>query len=320
MIRPFIIATLVVECLVLTVFAAPSQDDNYVSNYDHYAAQCRAQIGDIPAFSCASGRVIPITVDGKVPGRYTKDMTCDRPALLPNGSQSDGQCVPGSRILNLSELDTQISVMCRQKQIRAKDSLSFDEIDVIAHNPISGATCWFQASATQGGSIDGASVPSPTGADGSTFFNPPEDVVKDGCGICHDNDPFMYSPFMGQVWSQVPVNPFGPYYQVNTPVLGFDKWPTQQMQPRDSTCTGCHRIGTKETCGQLADWASGEAPPGANALAKSYPLSHSMPPFHGQSLATWEVINQASVARIGACCADPTSPACNLTEIAHYFK
>jgi len=294
------------------LFATPLHAESYAD----YAEQCRVEIGDIPAFSCADGAVVPITVNGQPPATYAKDMTCDRPALLPNGADSDGQCVPGSRIVNLTDASKQISVMCRQKHIRPADSMAFDEIDIIAHNPTSGATCWFQASALSGQSIDGTTVPSATDPNSALFFNAPQAVVQDGCGICHDNDPFMYSPFVGQVWSHVPVNPFGPYYQVNLPGLGFDAWPTTQMLPRDSTCTGCHRIGVQETCGQLADWATGKAiPPGANSLAASYPLSHSMPPYHGQTEATWDAINQTSNDIISACCLDPTQAMCNATGI-----
>jgi len=45
--------------------------------------------------------------------------------------------------------------MCRQKRIRAAGSLQYDELDIVAHNPMSGATCWFQASPRNGRPIDG---------------------------------------------------------------------------------------------------------------------------------------------------------------------
>lgn len=293
----------------------------FAGSYAEYALKCSAEIAEVPAFSCAAGAAVPITVNGQTPAAYTPNMTCDRPALLPNGEESDGQCVPGSRILNLSSEAAQISVMCRQKKIRPEGSLLFDEIDVIAHNPATGATCWFQASAPSGQAIDGTTVPPPTDPASSTFFNAPEAVVQDGCGTCHDNDPFMYSPFVGQVWQHVPVNPFGPYWQVDTPGLGFDAWPTTQIQPRDSTCTGCHRIGVKETCGPLAELATGRAlAPGADPLAASYPLSHWMPPYHGQSERTWDVINQASADTLAACCNDPTQAMCNATQIQRYLE
>lgn len=302
---------------VLALTTGPAFADSYVD----YANQCRAEVGEVPAFSCADGAVVPVTVNGQTPSSYTKDMTCDRPALLPNGSDSDGQCVPGSRILDLTHDDTQISIMRRQKLIRPANSLDFDEIDIIAHNPITGATCWFQASAISGQSIDGTTVPSATDSAASTFFREPETVVQDGCGTCHDNDPFMYSPFVGQVWNHVPVNPFGPYYHVNLPGLGFDDWPRTHILPRDNTCTGCHRMGVHETCSLLTDWATGrEIPPGANALATSYPLGRSMPPYHNQTEKTWDVINQASVDRVTACCLDPTQSMCNAVEIEKYLE
>jgi len=303
--------------IALSLFALPLS----AQTYGEYALACSADVGDVPAFSCGDGVVIPVTVDGQTPTSYSPGMTCDRPALLPNGDDSDGQCVPGSRILNLTEGAKQVSVMCRQKHIRAADSLDFDEIDVIAHNSDTGATCWFQASALSGQSIDGTTVPSPTDPASSHFFNAPQDVVNDGCGTCHDNDAFMYSPFVGQVWGHVPQNPFGPYYHVDLPDLGFNDWPLTQILPRDSTCTSCHRIGVQETCGQLMDWATGrEIPPGANALGASYPLSHSMPPYHGQTEATWGVINSPSVAAISSCCFDPTQAMCQATEIQRYLE
>ncbi len=306
-----------VACALSLFFAAPL----HAGSYAEYAAACLAEIGDIPAFSCADGVAVPVTVNGNPPAHYASGMTCDRPSLLPNGSDSDGQCVPNSRIVDLSTADRQISVMCRQKHIRPADALDFDEIDVIAHNPATGATCWFQASAVSGTTIDGTTVPSPTDPASARFFNAPEDVVQDGCGTCHDNDPFMYSPFVGQVWAHVPVNPFGPYWHVDLPGLGFGAWPTTQILPRDSTCTGCHRIGVNETCGQLADWATGRAiAPGADPLAASYPLSHSMPPYHRQTERAWEVINSPAVDKIAACCFDPTQPSCNAVQIERYLK
>lgn len=300
--------------LALAALASPGLADDYVA----YATQCVDEIGEIPAFSCADGVIIPVTVNGQTPMSFAPGMTCDRPSLLPNGSESDGQCVPNSRILDLSTADKQISVMCRQKFIRPDGSLQFDEIDVIAHNPQTGATCWFQASANAGTVIDGTTVPAPTDPASTFFFNQPRDVVHDGCGTCHDNDPFMYSPFVGQVWGHVPVNPLGPYYQVDVPGLGFDAWPTTMIAPRDSTCTGCHRIGVQETCGQLTDWATGRAmPPGANPLGASYPLSHSMPPFHGLTEHSWTQINQQAVNTIADCCLDPAQEMCNATPIGN---
>lgn len=283
-----------------------------------YAELCAEAIGDIPDFSCAEGVSVPVTLNGLQVTSANPSRICDRPSLLDNGEGSDGQCVPYSRILDLSWETQQISVMCRQKHVRGAATLKFDEIDVIAHDPMTGATCWFQASAPIGGVIDGTLVPSPT-SDDTGFWNKPEDVAKDGCGNCHDNDPFMHSPFVGQVWEHVPTNPLGRYYHVDRTdePYGFADWPRMALEMRDNTCIGCHRIGIAETCGELSRWAMGaEVPPGADGIAASFPLNHSMPPEHGLTELEWRVIHQGSADRIASCCADPGQAICDMTPIA----
>jgi hypothetical protein len=301
-----------------------------------YGEACRKEIGDIPAFSCADGVVVPITVDGQtVPP--TKNMTCDRPALLPNGAASDGQCVPYSRILQLSTKTAQIAVMCRQKQISSASSMAFDEIDIVAHNPTTGATCWFQAegkviapkkgAAAPGKNkphlevtvpVDGAHVPSPTARD-TGYWNAPKQTFQAGCGTCHDNDAFMFSPFVGQVWNHMPVDPLGPYYHVDLPPpnnIGFDTWPTEALNPRDNACLGCHRIGVGETCGTLSSEMTGRIfPEGADAWARRYPGSHGMPLDLGITEESWNTIYAASVDQIQSCCSKPDQEACHMTKI-----
>lgn len=289
-----------------------------------YAAQCRAEVGALPDFDCAGGVPVPVTVDGIVV-EDRAPAECDRPALLNNGAGSDGQCVPHSRILNLSTQGMQVSVMCRQKRLRLAESSDYDEIDVIAHNPATGATCWFQAKAAEaGGTVSGRGVPSPTERAESGFWRPPADVVADGCGDCHDNDPFMFSPFVGQVWHAVPSDPAGPYRHV-APELGFAAWPTEVMNLRDNTCLGCHRIGLGKagadgskpgSCGQLAEWMTGLAvPPGANARAQSWPLSHAMPPPVGMDAQEWDQVYGLSLAEVRSCCEDPGQAMCRLSPI-----
>jgi len=289
------------------------------STSDVYAKACREAIGAIPDFSCADGAIVPVTVDGQ-PVTPEPHQTCDRPALLDNGPQSDGQCVPYSRILSLSTKSMQVAVMCRQKKIRSAESLLYDELDIVAHNPITGATCWFQASPKNSQPIDGSHVSSPTAQNVSAVWNDPQTTATAGgvgCGTCHDAGPVMYSPFAGQVWRVMPVDPFGPYFHVDPGHYGFDQWPTLALGPRDNTCLGCHRIGVGETCGQLTRWMSGlDIPPGADAAARRYPLSHGMPPAIAQTLWSWEEVYAASVAEIRSCCQKPDQPTCNRTKIA----
>jgi hypothetical protein len=310
------IAWCIAACLGLGLSLLATDPGHTQSSSDLYAKACREAIGAIPDFSCADGAVVPVTVDG-MPVTPAPGQSCDRPALLDNGPQSDGQCVPYSRILSLSTKTMQVAVMCRQKKIRAASSLQYDELDIVAHNPTSGATCWFQASPSNGQPIDGSHVPSPTAQNVGTFWNDPATTAHDGCGMCHDAGPVMYSPFVGQVWQTLQVDPFGPYFHVDPDHFGFDRWPTWALNPRDNSCLGCHRIGVGETCGSLTRWMSGlENPPGADMRAKSYPLSHAMPPAIGQTLSSWDQVYAMSVSQIRSCCQKPDQPACNKTKIS----
>ena len=301
------------KLLILLALASPATAQ---SSFETYAATCAAEVAVVPPINCGDGVLIPITVNHQTPTSYSKHMTCDRPALLPNGTGSDGQCVPGSRVLDLSTASTQIAVMCRQKNIRTPiDALLFNEIDVIAHNTATGATCWYQAEAPAGTSIDGSNVPSPNAAGAASFWNPIKDVVTADCGGCHDNDPIMYSPFIGQVWEEIATDPLGLYYHV-APEMGFGDWPTLALQPRDNTCLGCHRIGIQETCGDLLEKATGAVPvEGADEWASTFPGNTSMPPWHTQTQLAWNTIFQSSVETLRSCCQDPGQTMCNLSQI-----
>ena len=275
--------------------AATGSSEANEKEFRDYAQRCAVEVAAIPAFDCRSGVVVPVTVNGEVPAQYLPQMSCDRPALLSNGEGSDGQCVPNSRILDLSSSGVQTVVMCRQKKIRPFDSPFYDEIDIVSHNPATGATCWFQAKGSPAAPLNGADVASVQNPEAWKFWEPPREVANDGCGDCHDNDPFMYSPFVGQVWSHVPTSPFGPYRHV-APDLGFGDWPLVSLSPRDSTCTGCHRIGIDQTCGQLLDYMTGRhIPEGADEVASIFPGSHAMPPGRNLTLRGWETIHAASV-------------------------
>jgi len=302
-----------IRILTLVLICAATSASAQTSNAE-YAAACREAVGPLPDFSCADGVPVPVTVDGATPV-YVPGMTCDRPSLLDNGTGSDGQCVPHSRILNLSTPTMMVSVMCRQKVIRDETSLDYDEIDVIAHNPATGATCWFQAEGSRDEPVSGAAVASPTAAVDDSFWSTPETVAADGCGTCHDNDPFMYSPFVGQVLAEIPAAPLGPYFHV-APHFGFDAWPTATFDLRDNTCLGCHRIGTDKTCGELTQWMAGQVVPnGADALARAFPLSHGMPPAIGLSQQQWTTIYGPAIDEIRSCCLDPSQKSCRLTAI-----
>ncbi|MEH6632928.1 MAG: hypothetical protein V7776_19085 [Halopseudomonas aestusnigri] len=272
-----------------------------------YGNMCAEAIRELPAFSCQTGTLIPITIDGgQTPQSYTPHMDCDRPSLLPLGPDSDGQCIPYSRVLDLSVGDAQVAALCRQKKIRTASSVYYDEIDIVAHNAKDGSTCWFQASGKNGLPLDGSLVPSPMKTakakdykEAKAIWNTPAETVKDDCGGCHDNDPFMYSPFIGQVWEHVPTDPEGWYKHLGR---NFKDWKPVSLSTRNNPCVGCHRLGVQFTSGQGTEEATGLAEiTNADEWAQTYPASHFMPVGNFHTEAQWNVIYAKSVENILEC-------------------
>ena len=294
-----------------------------------YGQECAVRVAPIPAFNCETGTLARITVDGVEPTRYTPDMNCDRPALLPRlpGEKTDGQCVPNSRALVLRDDSVaQISAFCRAKLIRPAGTNLYDEIDVIAHSVTTGSTCWFQAKANNpngdpGIGLNGTRVPPPNEAtpppgspSAREFWRSPDSTASEKCGDCHDNDPFYYTPFIAQT-GQLPADPFGKY--ANDIGAAFQQWRKPvSLTPRGNTCIGCHRIGATFTCGKGAlESIGGANSPGLDDWARQYPQSHWMPVMNLFTKRQWDVIYSEAVAQLERCCATPKADGCQFVPI-----
>ncbi len=303
-------------------FIAPAQAAPASQTLLEYGQMCAELIGTVPAFDCTSGTVVPITVNGQTPASYTKGMNCDRPSLLKYGADTFGQCTPYSRIHDLSQGDVQISAFCRREFLRPENSPFYDEVDIVLHSVKTGATCWFHAEYKEGSSsgFDASRVPPPNEkipppgkVAASKFWWQPARTAKKDCGGCHDADPFMFSPWIGQKWALVPTDPLGKYHHLGP---DFAQWHSSAISTRDNTCTGCHRIGNQESCRSFINYAAGiVSPPGGNSLANSYPLSHWMPADNNQSMAFWQAVHSKSVAELKTCCNDPKNPICTITPL-----
>ena len=292
-----------------------------------YGAECAHDVAPVPAFSCADGIVVPITVNGVTPETYAPGQSCDRPSLLPPrpGQRTDGQCVPYSRALVLRDDDVaQISAFCRRTLIRAADSPLYDEIDIIAHSVRNGRTCWFQASlpgepAPDRG-VKGSNVPSPTdvagqppGAEPTSFWNDPQATAALSCVSCHDSGPYMYSPYIAQVHA-VPADPFGLYR--NDVGEAFKSWPIPHgITTEGNTCTGCHRIGNMNSCHVAMFQSIGQARiRELDDWGHQFPQSHWMPPGDLKSEAQWNQAYANSVAQLAVCCEKPSLPQCRIVN------
>jgi hypothetical protein len=296
-----------------------------------YGTQCAREIGEIPPFDCNSGTNIPITIDGKPPHRDESPNRCDRPSLLHPYQDWPGQCIPYSRILNLSRGNTQISAYCRQEKLRKNAMPHFDEVDIVLHHAGNGKTCWFQSQSSKPGAdgIDASRVPPPnekTPPNGRLsaveFWKTPADTAKQNCMSCHDSGPYIFSPYIGQVWDQVPTDPWGKYSSIG-PALAHP--PLLVISTPGNACIGCHRIGSDKSCDVylpfstgMSTLSTGERAQGNNQLANSYPLSHWMPVDNNMSHAEWDAANIRSVKALLSCCTDKgrKDPDCKFTPIA----
>jgi hypothetical protein len=276
-------------------------------------------------------------------------MPCDRPAYLPYPASTDGQCTPYSRVRAVRDDDIQMLLFCRRMFIRPPDSPMFDSIEIIMHNVVTGSTCFFISKnfGEDPNGENGRRVPPPTEAtppQGSIsareLWAPPREVADHGCIFCHDSDPWMHSPWIAQS-EQLPADPWG-FHSVD--VGGpFAAWPKpQSIRTRGNTCTGCHRIGSLNTCGTRTIPTFGEQPakmiqsvgqaphgrfgaqPGSNSAAEpdpvdewahTYPNSYWMPPGNEFTLEQWNVIYEQALADLQRCCADHDAPGCIVEPI-----
>jgi len=314
-----------------------------------YASECAELIAEAPIFSCQDLDLIPTTVNGKTPDNYTRNMKCDRPAMLPYPSNTDGQCAPYSRMKVHRDDDVQMLLLCRRMFIRPVDDPNFDSIEIIMHNVKSGSTCFF-ISKNFGGKPegdDGSRVPPPTETEppegqvsADELWATPQEVADHGCIYCHDSDPWMRTPWISQT-GKLPANPWG-FHSVD--VGGpFENWPKpKSIATRGNTCVGCHRIGSLNTCSSLDIPTFGEQPakmlqsvdqaphgrfnaqPGTvfesppdpyDEWASTYPHSVWMPPGNRLPYTEWREIYQQDVKELERCCDDHDAPGCIVSPI-----
>ena len=323
------------------------------SEMKEYADACEAELGKIPTLDCFGvAKVIPITktwpdgiLENVTDSNYgAASTTCDKPVMLQNS------CVPYSRFAAFTaekirgDKPTQWAYFCRRYEPRPEGSRFFDDVNMIGHNPNTGATCFFNS--TLGASngipvansdlIPGQPVPAsiiPKFGDGDAlkFWYPP--YVKDSPGVtsvdsircarCHDNDAFLNSPFVAQA-KTLPYgeysDPDGPYYAVLFNKISlFDAWrPRHIMGESAEQCTSCHRIGSGATCDDFAMYAADPANSGYAGLLSDFGKTHPWMPVgrtdDGKKMP--EEI-QKSLNFIYQCCADPSDASCRWTPVPH---
>lgn len=244
--------------LVLVAVAPVVNSGASADALQDYAAQCDAAIGaTVPDFDCDAGTEVP-GQGGSFSGPPTSrcgsqsgPITCNQPNRL------NCQCDPGSRFQVLTRTDDAYVVAhCRKE---AGGSGLYGDIAVIQYSRKNGATCFYQAlgNQTHGNMVGGHSAPNApakpvkapsNGAQPQTLWLPPSSTAGIGCGGCHDNGPFIRSPYLNQVQGANALpgsDDFG--FNSNQPYAfvghDFASWKAYKVEVSGNECNGCHRMG-----------------------------------------------------------------------------
>jgi hypothetical protein len=196
------------------------------------------------------------------PDVTTPDVKCNAPNVL------NGECDPHSKfhVLHRNEGGDGIYIVahCRSKG-HPKDSGQFGDIAVIEYNKKTGATCFYQVgpeNAVTGPPLSG-DVKAPRKGLSAYKWNTPQEVFHQNCVGCHDNGPFIRSPYLaqlGEVWPEarhshdlnylpgtLDIDQMSwnaglmPYSFVDST---FQSWQAYSVtSSKAKLCTSCHRLG-----------------------------------------------------------------------------
>ena len=293
--------------------AGPKESDGS-SEMREYVEACTAELGPVPGLDCfGQARVVPVTVTtangvhALTDVDYSNGMqACDKPIMLQN------QCAPYSRFASFTTRavkgrePTRWAYFCRRYTGRPEGSRIFDDVNMIGHNPNTGATCFFNSKlngttgvevsaldASPANPAPASTIPHPGAPDALKFWYPPylkerkynvETVENIRCARCHDNDAFLNSPFVAQAGTL----PYGKYSDPDSPyyavifdkISNYDEWrPRHITSDTASACISCHRIGANSTCKYFADYAANPAKSAFSEVLSDFGKTHPwMPP------------------------------------------
>ncbi len=217
----------------------------------------------------------------EVPDTHPNGANCDRPNVL------NGECDKESRFQVVRDVETkdrrgrvQIVAHCRK---RGHGPGQFEDIAMIGYNSVTGDTCFWQNTLTPMSGDMRKRIPGTR--DGDKVWQTPNSVSNGNCIACHDNGPFVRSPYLSQLKSTPPtvdldpdivkaqaeaakfgsalpgsredgVNKAEPYRFVGK---AFQGWKTYGISLNEgggqNKCLNCHRMGLSKKDG---NWMSGD--------------------------------------------------------------
>lgn len=218
-----------------------------------FTAKCTAAIGiEVPAFNCDEGTLVP---ENNLTGDYP-DQLCDAPNVL------NAVCDPNSRYQVLVQTN-EVAIVAHCRKQNLADGF-YGDIAVIQYNRINGATCFYQAL----GNLPAQTTAPIEGNDPAQDKFPwkdPEETAAINCVSCHDNGPFVRSPYLAQLRDE-PKNrlpgtnegtgPWDQRFNWNNKDLpykfvgnDFQSWKVYSVSVTGtgSGCISCHRLGISST-------------------------------------------------------------------------
>ena len=326
-----------------------------------YARKCMAAMNNVamPGFLCDDDGAQPGHTASTEPLRQGASgaVTCDAPNVL------NGRCDAGSKFHMLHRNNNNdgiyIAAHCRKQEHALGE---FGDIAMIAYNAKSGATCFFQALAgdtatgtlpgdvkppSQGTSLNGLGGAYPWRTPGG-----PHSTASIQCVRCHDNGPFVRSPYLaqlGNIWpaarathdsnylpgtidTELSWNSDGmPYRFVGLDFQGWEAYTvkTNNNSSSASTCTGCHRLGVGQVLNAgVATRFPDEGTSLDFALQATAPegdishYQHSKTPTYSPSSPIWMTPGNIDATPwmtpdAQGMSPDPTDPAANLASAQH---
>jgi hypothetical protein len=166
--------------------------------------------------SCDAGREIPVyraskTASGITLQKLTTPATeCFNPPRLPDARRDGGGCYPGSKLGQLQRGSVWAKWICRRKKDSGKffdPAHNYDDHGLIMFNERTGATCFFDDTdgKTNGNNNPDIDLTSGDPKKVQAFLSTYYRTEGSSCIGCHDNDPFMYSPYLrGAGWETSP--------------------------------------------------------------------------------------------------------------------
>jgi hypothetical protein len=316
-----------------------------------YNCRCKAAMdGWLPRaedIRCSAGEEVVVykgtkTEKGLALAKVTSEETsCFNPPRLSDAQAFNGGCNPGSKLGQLQHGSVYVKWICRREHFQAdvtNPTIPYDDTGFIVHNARTGATCFYDDH--DGLTTDGNN-PDPNidgdAAKAAAFAKTYIHQDGSGCVGCHDNDPFLFTPYLRSVgWPTDGEWMTSAYWRVTaSPDKAGAKATVGKMLTSEGAagCTSCHRIGQSGTCSLLSMDSMGEGK--AKAL-QAFMTSHD-PKDYGKALspqgkehlwpywmpstafpltlAAWDKKFGAAKKTLTACCADANAAGCSWEDI-----